>query len=285
MSLNKITNSAVRKEWMNINCKDIKCETLNADDLTVDEIEVQQLTINSELTPQLTVKNEVASGTSEVVISGSIASLLYKSDVGAAVGSIISNSIDNTFKINPESRETVQIDGVLQLERQTDPPVAPNTSHLSMFANVNPVGNFDVFTKDSENVVRKLAAYDSGSDALDITFISGGVSFNQVHLSRYSVCGDKVNIWGVFRLDANAKTVEVEISEVPGYPVLPDSYHGTILNGHKSGAGGNSFLGIDTTYSAGVFQLLYGVVNDATVVPANNLNVIFTYNISYLLGP
>jgi hypothetical protein len=32
MSLNKFTSSAVpRKEWMNINCKDIKCETLSVD--------------------------------------------------------------------------------------------------------------------------------------------------------------------------------------------------------------------------------------------------------------
>jgi hypothetical protein len=31
MSLNKFTDSVVRKEWMNINAKDIKCETLECD--------------------------------------------------------------------------------------------------------------------------------------------------------------------------------------------------------------------------------------------------------------
>lgn len=31
MSLNKLTDSSTRKEWMNINCEDVECKTLSCD--------------------------------------------------------------------------------------------------------------------------------------------------------------------------------------------------------------------------------------------------------------
>lgn len=279
MSLNKITSAAVRKEWMNINCDEIECTTLTADTLAIDNLGVQKITIEGPINPQLVVGTTLPAGAASIRLKGGEEmEILFVDSGNNASGRILSAEIDNTFQIDPEERLEVQIQGPIQLKKQSiGVAVSPPATHLSLYADINN----DIIAQTSGAVERPLAYYTSGSDSLNINLNSGGGGFNQPIPSRYAICGDHVSIWGVFRLNANDETVDVSLDSVPGYPVSSGS-QSAMLNGQNSGAGGVSFIGIDTTYSAPSFQLLYGSVNNVTVVPANNFNTLFHYRIDYL---
>ena len=65
MSLNKITSSVERKEWMNINCNDIKCATLEADNIIlppIDILEVEKITARGNNYPQINAEAIEATG-------------------------------------------------------------------------------------------------------------------------------------------------------------------------------------------------------------------------------
>lgn len=61
MSLNKFTDINQVKQWMNINCKDIVCDTLTSDNIIFDEAKVNELTVGALEYPSLDVVEEFSS--------------------------------------------------------------------------------------------------------------------------------------------------------------------------------------------------------------------------------
>ena len=272
MSLNKFRDASVKKEWMNINCNDLKTTTFEAEAVTTD-----QITVRGDVLPQARFGALTGTNSTLVSLDGGVQQILsFLNGTGTQTGRITSSDTDNSFKINPETRLTVDVEGPVAFRKLAVAP-AILADHVAVYAKT---GSTDLWRKTETGDDKQLATYVYGTSTLNIALIAGGVNFNQPNPSSYSVIGNHVSIWGVFRLDANVSIVDIALDEVPSYPPVATTILGT-LSGHKEGVGAGSFATVDTTYSLGVFQMLFGTVNDFTIVPANNVNTLFHYRIDY----
>ena len=277
MALNKFTDSSFRKEWMKINCDDLKCATLTADTFNVDDLQAKKIIIEGEVLPQLLVESLAPAQTAEIKIKSSQQSqLAMLNSLDVAVGIIKSNDVLNEFTIDPQTREKITIRGSFDMFKIVAPSI-PDSTKLTLYAKTLE-DNLYILTSASND--KLISTYAQGQESLNIALQAGGVNFNQPIASRWSVNGKHVAIWGVFRLDSTAKQVDVRIDPVPGYPVLADSQN-SMLSGQKFGAGAVSYIGVDFTFAALKFDMFFGSCNDATVTPANNLNTLFHYRIDY----
>lgn len=280
MSLNKFTDSSVRKTWMNINANEVSCATLEADAVEIVQVDAERLVVKGDVLPQVVLRPDVGDNATLELLADEC-DLIFVNDGSVGVGRIHSSESTQCFEIDPEGRNSVRIAGDLELKRLAGNPSSPASTHISLFVRDD---SKDVQTINSDGEVKKLAYFTSGKDALNLTAINGINNFNQSSPSNYSIVGDHVSIWGVFRGDPQIDTVDMQIDAIGTHVVVLDSFIG-MYDGHKTTGGAISYSTLDTTYSSVTrkFQMLFGATNNVAVNPALNINTLFHYRLDYFI--
>ena len=149
MSLNKFRDASVKKEWMNINCNEIKATVAD-----IDGLDIKQLTIEGDALPQLKVSPITGTNQSAVSLAGGVEQLVYFTNEGTfATGRIVSLNSSNTFSINPETRVNVSVEAPVHLFKTTTQQ-NPTATHVSLYAKT---GSEELYTKDSTGAEKQLA--------------------------------------------------------------------------------------------------------------------------------
>ena len=174
MSLNKFTDGSVKKEWMNINCNDIKATTAEIDNLIINDPTFETLLVESNNIPQVVIKPETTTLTSYLELGpANIGTVAFKDNGSGFGGFIRSTESTDKFVIDPQDRNNVTVEAPLQLFKNTTIN-NPDANHVAIYAKDT---DDNLYVKNSAGTENQIAIVGAVSSAVETVYSNANLNF------------------------------------------------------------------------------------------------------------